>query len=227
MPSNPLYDKYKNDPNWHSGGGAYGWGETPGGSTDTGTGAPTGFNSTAQDDPRMVEAYDIFKGRMSADNSQRAIDKAVGGTMDAAALGAKDLGANMARRGISGTGTGATFLNRNVFAPAQREAANQASNIALGEQDRQDRLAAGLQGPAGNIASMNLQNRRFGLDQWQAQQSEAAQRAEMERRARDEELAKWMALAQGGFGGMGGGGYRPPGNAYGMPGIGFGHGGGI
>jgi hypothetical protein len=133
---------------------------------------------------------------MNSDNSKRAIDHAVLGTMDAAALGAKDMGANMARRGISGTGAGATFLNKNVFQPAQRTAAGQATDISLAEQARQDDLAKSLQGPAGNIAGNNLQNRQFGLNTWQAQQNDARERAQMEQQQRDSELSRWLALSQ-------------------------------
>jgi hypothetical protein len=154
------------------------------------------FNAYSQDDPRMVEAYGLLKDRMNADNSKRAIDKAVMGTMDAAALGAKDLGANMARRGISGTGTGATFLQKNVYAPAQREAAGKASDIALAEQDRQDRLAQALQGPAGAISGQNLANRSFGLSAWEAQQQAALQRQQLAQQAQDAEIARWIALTQ-------------------------------
>lgn len=174
---------------------------------------PIDFSAYAQDDPRMVdaygqqqEAYNTLKGRMGADNSKRAIDHAVLGTMDAAALGAKDLGAGMARRGISGSGTGATFLQKNVFAPAQREAAGRATDIALGEQARQDDLArslqgaaGGLQSAAGSISGQNLNNRQFGLSAWQAQQQEAIQRAQLEQQAREAEISRWMALAQGGM----------------------------
>lgn len=210
-----LYEQHHNDPLWHAGSGAYGWGASPGAGGPPGRqggGQPIDLSSYAQDDPRMVEAYGLLKGRMGEDNSKRAIDKAVMGTMDAAALGAKDLGANMARRGISGTGTGATFLNRNVFQPAQREAAGQAASISLAEQDRQDRLAQSLQGPAAGIAGQNLANRNFGLSTWQAQQQEALQRAQMEQQARESELARWMALTQsmGGIGSfLGQGGSAP------------------
>lgn len=187
---------------------------------------PIDLSSYAQDDPRMVaaygtqqDAYNTLKGRMSADNSQRAIDKAVMGTMDAAALGAKDLGANLARRGLSGTGAGATFLQRNVFQPAQREAAGKSADIALAEQARQDQLAQSLYGAAqglgssaGNISGQNLANRQFGLGTWEAQQADARQRAQMEQQARDSELARWMALSQmmGGPGGFMAQGGVPP-----------------
>lgn len=204
----------------------YAGGAFSGGGGGGENGASMDFSSYAQDDPRMLEAYNILKGRMDTSNTKRAIDKAVLGTMDAAALGAKDLGANMARRGVSGTGTGATFLQKNVFAPAQREASGKAAEISLAEQDRLDKLAAALQGPAAGIAGHNLSNREFGLQSWQAMQQAALQRQQLAQSAMDNEIARWMALANSGFGGGGYGGGAFGGGAAGMPSIGMGGGGG-
>lgn len=162
----------------------------------------TDFTSTAADDPRQAEVYDLWKKRLSTDVTKRAIDRSNLATMDAAALGAADAKANLSSRGALGAGAGATFVNRNITQPAIRDAAGKAADISLGREGQLDALTLAGGPLASNMASNNLAQRQFGLEQWNAQQADAARRAAMEQEQRNTELAQMMAITQmmGNFG---------------------------
>lgn len=186
-------------------------------------GAPAEFENTAYESPKIEEVYKLWKERLGKDPTERAINKSNLGVADMAALAASDLGGSMARRGVLGTGTGATFLQNKVFAPAQREAAGRAADIAMGREKDLDALTLAGLGIARAGEDVNLANRGLGLQQYLGQNQTALGWAQLKQQQQDAEMARWLALL-GNENLMSGLGPNmnpgTPGNSYGMPGIG-------
>lgn len=154
-------------------------------------------NNTYTMSPDLKGALDALKARSSTDDTVRATNRATTGAMDAAALQAADLKGSLAGRGLIGGGTaGAAFLNKNVYAPAQRSAAQAASNIALGQQQRLDTLAQAGVNAAAVPEQLSLANRNLGLEQWQAQQSDALAQQDLANRIQQQQVAQWQALLE-------------------------------
>lgn len=126
------------------------------------------FSSHVEDNPDLRWLADKFKSRFDTSNTKRAIDASNLGIMDAAALGAADAKGAMASRGVLGTGTGASFLNKRIFAPAQRAAAGAAKDIALDEQHRLDALTLGGLGIMKAPSDLALGQNAQALQQWMA-----------------------------------------------------------
>jgi hypothetical protein len=166
---------------------------TPRGSS--GGGAVTNAN-TAQMSPYLKEQMQRYRDRFSQDNTARAIDQSNLGIADAAALTAADAKAGMSRRGVGGTGTGAAYLTKRVFAPAQREAAGAAASIAMQRQKDLDALVLGGSGIMGAADANNLQNRQLSLEQWKAQAEDERARAAAAQAQENAKLAQQIALAQ-------------------------------
>jgi hypothetical protein len=70
----------------------------------------------------------------------------------------------MSRRGTLGTGVGDTFLNKRVFAPAQRQAAGAAANIAMQREQDLDRLVVGGTALAAAPGQQSIQERNLSLN---------------------------------------------------------------
>lgn len=158
---------------------------------------PSNLNNTAQNDPQLAELYQMWKGRMGADTTKRAQDRSTASIMDAAALGAADLrGGNLARRGLVGSGAGDTFLQKRVFAPAQREAAGKAADIALGRERDLDAMVMGGLGIAGAQGNANRADRALALQQYLGEQGNALGWAGLNQNSYDSDMARWMALLQ-------------------------------
>lgn len=160
-----------------AGGGAAGG---VGGAGGAGAGAGAGTSNVAEISPFLKEQIERYRSRFGSDPTERAIQRSNLGIADAAALLAADAKANMASRGVLNTGTGATFLQRRVFEPAQRQAAGRAADIAMGRERDLDALVlggTGLMTAPDAIAlaaqGMNLQSQAQAADQaFRANQAE-------------------------------------------------------
>ena len=180
-----------------------------GGGTGLGGGGGAGgqLTNVAATSPNIQTQIDRYAQRLSADPTQRAIDRSNRSIADSAALMASDAKANMARRGVMGTGTGDAFLQKRVFQPAQRQAAEASTQIALGRERDLDALVLGgvpLMRAPDEIA---LSRQNMALQQAQLQDSAEARRAGMAMQQQQQAMAQWLALAQmygGGGAGMGG-----------------------
>lgn len=165
------------------------------GSSGSSSNDPSLSNSTYSMSPDLREALDALKARSSVDTTQRAIDRATTGTMDAAALAAADLKGNLSRRGLVGGGTaGASFLNKAVYQPAQRNAASAASATALGGEQRLDQLAQSGVNAAAIPENLSLANRSLGLQQWNDQQNVNLQQTQLANQMQQQQVAQWLAL---------------------------------
>jgi hypothetical protein len=158
--------------------------------------APGQTTNTAANSPNLQRHMDRYESRFDVDNTKRAIDKSNLGIMDAAALSAADQKANLSRRGVHGTEVGAANLQKNVFEPAQRAAANAASNIALQRERDLDALVLGGTGIMGAQDNLSLANRGLNLQQLNSDREDLRYRAsqELEERRRREETARWQAM---------------------------------
>jgi hypothetical protein len=146
--------------------------------------------------PYIKEQIDRYRSRFDKDTTARAIDRSNLGIADSAALMASDAKANMARRGVLGSGTGAAFLNKNVFAPAQRQAAGAAADISLGRERDLDALTLGGTGLMTAPSSIALADRDLALRQWMAQNEDERARAALAQAGQNQQLAQWIALNQ-------------------------------
>lgn len=115
-----------------------------------------------QMDPFLMESVGNLRNRMSADTTQRAIDRASSGASDyAAGLGER------ARVAGAQAGRGGDFGSAGIGAAAQRLQAKQAADISLGRERDLDALALGghniLSAPSGlNLARTGLTNQAAG-----------------------------------------------------------------
>lgn len=125
---------------------------------------PTSTN-TADMDPTIAKQLALYNQRLGADPSKRAIQTSTLGIQDAAALSAADAKGIMSRRGILGSGAGDTFLQNKIFAPAQRQAAGAAAQIAQAEEQRKDNLVLGGVPLAQAPGNMAIQNKNLALNQ--------------------------------------------------------------
>ena len=183
-----------------------GWSSSGGGSTS----APTSYTvasggntavNTAAPDPLLSSAIKTFQDRAKADNTKRATDKVFSGAKSAAAGLNNDLDAQMARRGIGGSGLDARARTQ-VSEAAARAAAGGAANIQLGQQDRLDRLAQAGAGIAAMPAQLALQQQGLGIQQMSLQnqaQNQQAQLAMQQQAAQQQQMQNWLALMNAGF----------------------------
>lgn len=178
--------------------------------TGTGTGLGSGggaggaLTNVAATSPNIQKQIERYAERLSADPTQRAIDRSNRAIADSAALMAADQKANMARRGVMGTGVGDAFLQRRVFDPAQRQAAEAATQIALGRERDLDALVLQGTGLMRTPDELAIQRQNLALQQAQLQDAAEARRAGMAQQQQQQAMAQWLALAQ-----MYGGGGAP------------------
>lgn len=167
-------------------------------------GAPTA-------DPNLQTQVDRLGQRLSADTTNRAIDRAGSAIKDAAAGRQTALTSSLARRGLSGSGVEASERGK-IAAQAQRAQAGAAADISLGRERDLDALTLGGQGimsapgqyslaregqtnnfllgglqAAAEPGRQALADRQLGLQQWQAQNA-------AEQGAQDRQLSQWLAL---------------------------------
>ena len=166
--------------------------------------APSATTNTSAQDPNIAWLIDKYKGRFSADNSQRAMDKSNAGIADATALLGKDARAGLASRGALDSGVAGEFTAKHITDPALRAAAGAASGIALGEQQRQDNLTLGGLGIMKSPAEIAIQQQQNANQQYstasnvaiaQQQDARAAQAQAWQRQ--QAQLQALMAMMNG------------------------------
>lgn len=193
---------------WQPGGGA-----TTGGGAGIRAGAMLGGAggdgntavNTAAADPLLQSAIKTFQDRAKADNTKRATDRVFGAAKGGAAALNNDLDAQMARRGIGGSGLDARARTQ-VSEAAARAAAGGAANIQLGQQDRLDRLAQAGTQVAMMPANLALQQQGLGIQQLslqnqaQNQQAQLAMQQQAQQQAQQQQqMQNWLALMNAGF----------------------------
>jgi hypothetical protein len=151
------------------------------------------MSNTGEASPDVRYLIDQYKQRLSNDPTQRAIDMATSQTRDTATGMAKELGSDLARRGISNSGAAAQYLTNKVYAPAQRQAAGQAAGITLGRQGQLDQLVLGGTGLMKAPQELGLQERQLGLQQMDLQQRADIARAQLGLQAQNQALANQAA----------------------------------
>ena len=168
-------------------------------------------------DPYQLESINNVRGRLSEDNTDRVVDKAVTGIRAATAGAQTALDQQNARRGLGGgpglAQRGATSLSE----AGARNAARAESDIRLGREGQLDALtlgAAGIynapsqlnlaqtgltnqalgiaQGAAGALAGQNLAQQNYGLNQWQAAQNAGFQAQQIQQQ---QQMMQWNQLA--------------------------------
>lgn len=168
----PLMAGGLTPPPWSGGGSAPGSpGSMPG--TGGGFGAPgsaPGGGMTNNVDPSQSLKWleDQYKSRLSNDPTQRAMDRSTSQIRDATTGLGKELGGNMSRRGISGSGIQKSD-NIGLAQDAQRQIANASGQIALGRERDLDAMTMGGLGIMGAQDQLGLQKQQQGLNQWTAQ----------------------------------------------------------
>jgi hypothetical protein len=181
------------------GGAAIDWKSILDGVGGGGTGSTPGFEQTVAPNPdidfAIKEMQQRYKGDMGAG---RAIDL-VGGKLREAQVGAgKNLAANLARRGVSGTG-----LSGNAYAgleaDTQRNISGSAANIAQDAESRRDQILNSIVGAGGAKDGVAAGQANLAFNTWNAQQENA-------RANQAAQLQRTLALLNlvGGIGGGGG-----------------------
>ena len=159
--------------------GGSGGGGGGGGGNSVSAGKPNITTNTAASNPHLDDLWAQYQARMGSDTTQRAIDRSTGAIADSAALLGKDAKANLASRGALGSGVGAAYIQKNITAPAQRQAAGAAADITLAAEKRKDDLTLGGLGIARAPADLALQQQGLALQQYatnaQIQQAQAQQ----------------------------------------------------
>jgi hypothetical protein len=150
--------------------------------------------NTAQNDPHLDDLWKKYQDRFSDDNTKRAIDRSNTGIADSAALLGKDARASLADRGALGTGVGAAFINKNITAPAQRQAAGAAADISMDAEKRKDALVLGGVGLAGAHSDLAVRQQANANQQYATSAQIQMQQQEAQQRALQQQQAQWMAL---------------------------------
>ena len=154
---------------------------------------PVTSTNTSEISPYLKKALGRLDERFSDDNTKRAIQDSNLGISDAAALSAADQKGGLSRRGLVGSEGGATFLSKNVYQPAQRQAAKAAANITLAQQARKDNLVLGSQGLVRAPDEINLANRAEASREQEAQAQQQQQQAQLQQ----QQTAQWLSLMGG------------------------------
>lgn len=168
-------------------------------------------------DPYQLESINNVRKRLSQDNTEHVVDKAVTGIRASNAGMQTALDQQNARRGLGGgpglAQRGATSLTE----AGERNAARAESDIRLGREGQLDALtlgAAGIynapsqynlgqtgltnqaqglyQGAAGALAGQNLAQQNYGLNQWQAAQNAGFQAQNLQQQ---QQMMQWNQLA--------------------------------
>lgn len=130
------------------------------------------------------------EGGMGADT---AIRLAHGATRDALSGTLKELEGGAARRGVGGTGAEGIQKGR-AATKAQQQMAGQSAQIAYGAEQDRNNLYKDIAGIAQGSDSMQNEQRRLGLSQWQAQQSVGLQQQQINN-AKDDRLFSLITKA--------------------------------
>jgi hypothetical protein len=142
------------------------------GATGGGFGAPPSsvppLNNTVTPSADLTWLQEQYKARLGADPTKRAIAGATSGIRDATTGLAKELGGNLARRGISQSGI-RTSGEQGLAQNAQRQIAGAAAGITQGRERDIDAMVMGGLPIMGAQDQLGLQKQGLGLQQWQAQ----------------------------------------------------------
>ncbi len=143
---------------------------TPPGSMP-GTGGGFGAPMTNNVDPsaNLKRLQDLYEGRLTNDPTQRAMNRATSQIRDATTGLGKELGGNMARRGIAQSGI-QTSGQQALASNAQQQIAGASADIAMGRERDIDNMVMGGLPIMGAQDQLGLQKQGMGLQQWQAQQ---------------------------------------------------------
>lgn len=165
-------------------------------------------------DPFLMESIQNLRQRMSADPTQRAIDRA--------SSGAGDFAAGMKERALSAgarMGRGGDFGSSGIESAAQRLQAKQAADISLGRERDLDALTLGGQGIMGAPSSLNLartgqtnqmlgqvagfaptgaqlglSQQGLGLQQWQAGADTAYKNALLQQQGQQNQMQNYLQM---------------------------------
>jgi hypothetical protein len=135
--------------------------------TGGGLGAP-GMTNNVDPSQNLQWLQDQYKSRLGQDPTKRAIAGATSGVRDATTGLMKELGGNMARRGIAQSGiqtSGQQALAQN----AQQQIAGRTADITMGRERDIDSMVMGGLPIMGAQDELGLRKQGLGLQQWQAQ----------------------------------------------------------
>lgn len=136
------------------------------GPTGGGFGAPLTNDVTPSGDLKWLQ--DQYKQRLGADPTQRAMNRATSQIRDATTGLGKELGGNMARRGIAQSGI-QTSGQQALANQAQQKIAGASADIAMGRERDVDAMVMGGLPIMGAQDELGLRKQGLGLQQWQAQ----------------------------------------------------------
>ncbi len=111
---------------------------------------------------------DQYKQRLGQDPTQRAMNRATSQIRDATTGLGKELGGNMARRGIAQSGI-QNSGQQALANQAQKQIAGASADIAMGRERDVDAMVMGGLPIMGAQDELGLRKQGLGLQQWQAQ----------------------------------------------------------
>jgi hypothetical protein len=141
---------------------------------------PMNNNVTPSSDITFLQ--NEYKKRLSADPTKRATERMTSAVRDATTGLNKELGGNMARRGILQSGI-RTSGEQALAGQAQRQIASGAADIAMGRERDLDNLTMGGLPIMTAQDQLGLSKQRLGLDQWSAQNQAEVQRQQLQLQA--------------------------------------------
>jgi len=183
------------------GGGAPGGG---GGQTGAGAGgaggggaggAPAPLQNTTSDDPDIRYLIDQYKSRLSQAPEQRAQEQAASGIRDASSGLQKELGGNLASRGMLGGGVENQMRNQ-LGEQALRAIGKSNASIQSQRQSDLDKMVLGGEGLMKAPSANALSQQGLGLQQYQIQQQGDIQRAQLQQNAQIEAQRMQIQQAQ-------------------------------
>jgi hypothetical protein len=144
--------------------------------------APPPMNNNVTPSSDITFLQNEYKKRLSADPTKRATDRMTSAVRDATTGLNKELGGNMARRGILQSGI-RTSGEQALAGQAQRQIASGAADIAMGRERDLDNLTMGGLPIMTAQDQLGLSKQRLGLDQWSAQNQAEVQRQQLQLQA--------------------------------------------
>jgi hypothetical protein len=148
--------------------------------------APPDLHNIAQDNPDLRYLIDQYKQRLSAAPEQRAIEQAGSAIRDTTSGLMKELGGDLASRGLAGSGV-ENEERLKLAQGAQQGIGRAAGSIATQRQQDLDRLVMGGEGLMKAPSQNALQQQELGLQQYGLQQQ--GQIAQMQAQMEQQRLA--------------------------------------
>ncbi len=128
-----------------------------------------GLTNNVDPSANLQWLQDQYKQRLGQDPTQRAMNRATSQIRDATTGLGKELGGNMARRGIAQSGI-QTSGQQALANQAQQKIAGASADIAMGRERDIDNMVMGGLPIMGAQDELGLRKQGLGLQQWQAQQ---------------------------------------------------------